>query len=642
MSNISSTSSRTSWEVIKEKALENQNLNADIRVGDGPVQVNAPSFWQRFAVVIGIEKAPVYASREETVANLQDHFDVYFSKELCRLVAETGIDTDKGQCEKLVAEAMQQSKIITQKLTTTIAVPAASTSQAIQEAYLGSLNSLALLRTQFATPQFTPQFCKMKDGKWSVLQPAPHPENFVLSGGGVKGAGYVAWFKAAEKFGVLKNLKRLAGSSAGAITAALIASGMNAEDFEKASNRTSFWRMLTGTSSNSVINAATQLETKGWLSCFSFSGTYAVDHINQEMVGSIQKYFNESKTKDAFNQKIEGILNEKRISNDEKNQLISLYQNIAPPPPHGLFDFWLQKKQPTYMVTFQDLATLTKIDPRFKELTVTGYDVTKKQEIYYNAKDYPDEKIATAVRASMSLPLIFQPILDPKTRDPLEDGSVGSNTPAEVFKGYPQSTTLVLQFQNNGSFNHTVYSIKDGQKADGLEGWVEKKAGEVKEKIEEAVTGNPNFEQRTQSDRNKLYEAGPNAMMVGEGDLGTVSFTASQERIRQAQRQAEIRAAEAFSLGQDQAVDHVFNSLGEAMKGMSSAELKNIIDCYNFNPPQYDPDYAKKARQGDPLPLSTEARRAVSQTLSKEDCCDIVQAAEKELAGRSQAELALS
>ena len=625
-------SSIPAWEGIKEVALENDKLNADIRVGDGPVQVNAPGILDEIEINIGLEKAPIYASREETLTNLSEQFGLDFSQKLRTLIQETGISTDSEQYDNLIESAMKSFGVITQKLTTTIAVPAVSTSQVIQEAHLGSLNSLALLRTQFATPQLTPQFCKMKDGKWSVLQPAPHPENFVLSGGGVKGAGYVAWFKAAEKFGVLKNLKRLAGSSAGAMTAAWIASGMSAEDFEKASNRTSFWRMLTGTSSNSVINAATQLETKGWLSYFSFSGTYAVDHINQEMVGSIQKYFNESKTQASFSQKIEGILNEKSISENEKNELISLYQKIAPPPPHWLFGSWFQKKQPTYMVKFKDLAALAKVDSRFKELTVTGY-VDDKEEKYFNATRTPDLEIATAVRASMALPGAFNRVII--NDEKIEDGGVGSNTPAEVFKGYPQSTTLVLQFQNNGSFNHTVYSIKDGQKADGLEGWVEKKAGEVKEKIEEAVTGNPNFEQRTQSDRNKLYEAGPNAMMVGEGDLGTVSFTASQERIRQAQRQAEIRAAEAFSLGQDQAVDHVFNSLGEAMKGMSSAELKNIIDCYNFNPP-HDSDYANKARQGDALPLSTEARRAVSQTLSKEDCDAISQAAQIELDTRSQ------
>ena len=226
-------SSGPSWEGIKETALENDKLAADIRVSDDAVQVNAPGMLQRFKVAIGFEKAPVYASRDETLTNLREQFGLDFSQKLRTLIQETGIRTDSEEYKTLVTHAMQSFDVITQKLTTTIATPAISTSQAIQEAHLGSLNSLHLLRECFARPQQTPQFCVTKEGKISVLQPAPHPENFVLSGGGVKGAGYVGWFKAAEKFGVLKNLKRIAGSSAGAMTAALIASGMNAEDLKK-------------------------------------------------------------------------------------------------------------------------------------------------------------------------------------------------------------------------------------------------------------------------------------------------------------------------------------------------------------------------------------------------------------------------
>lgn len=635
MSDISSISSSSSWETIKEKALQNDNLNADIRVGDRRVEVNAPSTWQRFKVAIGWEKTPVYASREETLQNLREQFGLDFSQKLRTLVQETGIKTDSAEYTNLMAGAMQSFKVITQKLTTTIETSTVSTSQAIQEADEGALSSLALLRQQFATPQFTPQFCKTSEGKWSVLQAAPHPENFVLSGGGVKGAGYVGWFKAAEQFGVLKNLKRIAGSSAGAMTAALIASGMSAQDFEKASNRTSFWSVLTGTSSDPTINAATKLDKKGWFSDFSFSGTYAVDHLNQEMVGSIKKYFNKFKTKNELEQEIGRL----KLNDQDKVILLDLYQKITPPPPHWLFGSWFQKKKPTYMVTFQDLAALTKIDSRFKELTVTEYDSDKKEERYFNVETTPALAIATAVRGSMALPGAFNPVLINGER--IIDGGAGSNTPAEVFKDLPKEKTLVLQFENNGAFNQTVYNIKDEKKKEGFAEAVEEAVDYVKEKAEEAVTGNPDFAKRTQWDRKKLYDAGPNAEMVTEGNLGTTSFTASQERIRQAQRQAEIRATEAFSLRQDQAVDHVFNSLEEAMKAMNSAELKSIIDFYGFTPPQYDPDYEKKALHGDVLPLATGARRGVSQELSQGDRVAIVEAAEEELRARSQPELPL-
>ncbi|MEI6416803.1 MAG: patatin-like phospholipase family protein, partial [Verrucomicrobiota bacterium] len=645
--NISSMSSSPSWEGIKEGALENDKLNADIRVSDRGIQVNAPSVCQRFKVAIGLEKAPIYASREETLTNLSEQFGLDFSQKLRALIQETGIRTDSEEYRTLVTHAMQSFDVITQKLTTTIAVPAASTSQAIQEAHLGSLNSLALLRTQFAKPQQTPQFCMTKEGQISVLQPAPHAENLVLSGGGVKEAGYVGWFKAAERAGALKKIKRLAGSSAGAITAALMASGMSADDFEKANNRTSFWSILTGNSRDPVINQATQLETKGCLSCFSFSGTYAVDHINQEMVGSINKYFKTFKNSQDFKNKIEEL--ESFGSSSDKEKLENLYKNITPPPPHWLFGSLFQKKQPTYMVTFQDLATLTKIDPRFKELTVTGYDVTNQQEIYYNAKDYPDEKIAKAVRISMSLPFIFQPILNPKTGAVLEDGGIGSNTPTEVFvqegageKELEQARakTLVLGFDNNGRF----YDITS--------------QGIIRKRVDwpsALLSGNPNFQKSSDRDARNLYDAGPNAMDVEHGTLNTTSFLASDSTLHAAQRQAEIRATEAFSLRQNQAelksigqalsdsrnsnhpaVDSLFASLKDAMGAMTSSELENINFFYGLTPPQYDPDHANKARQGDALPLSAEARRAVSQTFFKQDSAAIVQAAQNELTTRFQ------
>lgn len=648
MSNISSISSTSSWETIKEKALENQNLDADIRVSADAIQVNAPSTWQRVTVAIGYRKAPLYPSRDETLENLREQFGVDFSRKLQRLVKETGIKTDSEEYKTLVTHAMQSFDVITQKLATSIAAPTVSTSQAIQEAHKGALTSLARLREKFATPQLTPQFCKTGDGKWSVLQPAPHPENFVLSGGGVKGAGYVGWFKAAEQFGLLKNLKRIAGSSAGAITAAMIASGMSAEDFEKANARTSFWSILTGKSSDPIIKAATQVETKGWISYFSFSGTYAVDRINQEMVGSIKNYLRKFKTQTEFRKEIETILaskvQSKEIQAAEKDQLVQtlteLYPNITPPRPHWLFGSLFQKRKPTYMVTFRDLAALAKIDSRFKELTVTGYSKTKTQEKYFNAERTPHLAIAKAVRGSMALPGAFDPvIIDDEV---IIDGAVGSNTPVEIFTGFPKEKTLVLQFENDGRFNQTVYNIRVKQKAGVVEGWIAKEEGAVVEGIEKAVTDNPNLGKDAQRDRQKLYEAGPNAMMVAEGNLETVSFTASPERIREAQRQAEIRAMEAFSMRQDQAVDHVFSSLKEAMGTMSVAELKNIIEFYDFKPPFYDPDYEKKAGRGEVLPLSTESRRSLSSMLSREDRDTIAQAAATELASRSQSELLLS
>ena len=50
-------------------------------------------------------------------------------------------------------------------------------------------------------------------------------ENLVFSGGGMKGLAYCGAVEVLEKFGILKNIKRYAGSSAGSIMASLLAIG---------------------------------------------------------------------------------------------------------------------------------------------------------------------------------------------------------------------------------------------------------------------------------------------------------------------------------------------------------------------------------------------------------------------------------
>ncbi|XP_050389665.2 uncharacterized protein LOC126808761 [Patella vulgata] len=57
-------------------------------------------------------------------------------------------------------------------------------------------------------------------------------ENLVLEGGGNKGLAYCGAIKYLHEVGVMKNIKRIAGASAGAMTAALITVGYNPEEIE--------------------------------------------------------------------------------------------------------------------------------------------------------------------------------------------------------------------------------------------------------------------------------------------------------------------------------------------------------------------------------------------------------------------------
>ncbi len=65
-------------------------------------------------------------------------------------------------------------------------------------------------------------------------------ENLVFEGGGVRGIAYAGAIEALEEKNVLKNVKRVAGTSAGAITAALVSLNYDAAEITKVVNATDF------------------------------------------------------------------------------------------------------------------------------------------------------------------------------------------------------------------------------------------------------------------------------------------------------------------------------------------------------------------------------------------------------------------
>lgn len=83
-------------------------------------------------------------------------------------------------------------------------------------------------------------------------------------------------------------------------------------------------------------------------------------------------------------------------------------------------------------------------------LSLTGSNLYTGKTVYFNVKTTPDLPVATAVRASMSLPIIFKPVFiasqDPEINGLYIDGGVWNNTPADAFDtDQSQPSTLVLR-----------------------------------------------------------------------------------------------------------------------------------------------------------------------------------------------------
>lgn len=59
-----------------------------------------------------------------------------------------------------------------------------------------------------------------------------HFKNLIFEGGGIKAIAYIGALEVLEKKGILKNIKRVGGTSAGAVTALLLALGFNIEEIK--------------------------------------------------------------------------------------------------------------------------------------------------------------------------------------------------------------------------------------------------------------------------------------------------------------------------------------------------------------------------------------------------------------------------
>lgn len=194
--------------------------------------------------------------------------------------------------------------------------------------------------------------------------------NLIFEGGGVKGIAYAGAITELSARGVLKDVRRVGGTSAGAITAALVAAGADGDYVARAVGGTKFRKFMDD--SFGVIR-----DTQRLLSQF---GWYAGDAFS------------------AWIQKQMYALSDK---------------------PN---------------LTFGQLLELRKADPaRFKELYVVGTNLSSNIPVIFSAEDTPDEPVWRAVRISMSIPLFFASVRAEPLRQVMVDGGVSWNYPVDLF-----------------------------------------------------------------------------------------------------------------------------------------------------------------------------------------------------------------
>ncbi len=269
-----------------------------------------------------------------------------------------------------------------------------------------------------------------KENKIEIIRSYPDYKHIAYEGGGVKGIAYGGANTALTENGVMQNITHVAGSSAGAITAALVALGYSAKSFTNQINKIDFQKLQDVSQPGGWLGNIFGVEV-GLLSEL-YVGAASV---NREIHGEV--FINSGK---ALLTKLREVIQfgiERIIKRATANQLELIRK-------FGIYDAYANNK-----ITFANLADLALICPEenIKQLIVTGAEKVTDNEtrmVLFSALHSPHMEIAEALRISASIPTFFQSVK--YNNKSYIDGGVEQNLPYSVFAS--------PEFQvNNEEFN---------------------------------------------------------------------------------------------------------------------------------------------------------------------------------------------
>lgn len=336
-------------------------------------------------------------------------------------VARQPITTQTPASEPLHHEPQEQASGLASTLGKGAVLPLTSTSQApLAEPSKGEAICEGCGSRQVS-------ISRHQDGSATVTLNHPPLTSLVLSGGGAKGAAYPGAIKALEEQGKLAEIRTLSGSSAGAITAALLAAGMSADEFKALSDEMDFISLLD--SPIKRISLAQHLSGENGKTVAGL-----LEKMKLSKLGSIVELLcNILPRLQSEAALLERIL--KRASSQSVLAQLGAHPELgARPEVAGI----RQRLEQGGGVTFGDLALLGRHIPAIKELNITGTGMFdgRPQMILFNASLTPDMEIARAAHISGSFPVVFsrpeeqhQPFLMQDERLSLQDGGVMLNVP---------------------------------------------------------------------------------------------------------------------------------------------------------------------------------------------------------------------
>lgn len=371
-----------------------------------------------------------------------------------------------------------------------------------------------------------------------ILESQNQPIEYIaFSGGGAKGAGYSGVNKALIDSGIIRGIKALSGSSAGAIAASVIACGISSEEYYELSQNTNMKGLLTKTPKLIPIKN---------------DGQPLLELVDTTIRNVTGRYLNEIDIKEFIKDQIEiaeSVLNVEPNNIEIKSRIEGLKQ-IKDNGCEALFAI-KNKMDHNGSLTFKELETLHIMNPeKFKELIITATRLDNGELVIFNSKNSPDVLIADATRASASFPIVFKPhkingikYIDGGYRDNIpikyfdgqefkkdEDSSAEEiNNLDEIKKSNGQKRTMAFAFGNdmNAEANIAIYSSKK-RITTGSE--IIKFLMDVVLKLLVQVGGAFKYTDEEEKMYQRVRDNSLNTVILGTADVSTLSFDKAQEK----------------------------------------------------------------------------------------------------------------
>lgn len=387
-----------------------------------------------------------------------------------------------------------------------------------------------------------PQFIKTPGNGYAMVRKMPEPEAMVLRGGGAKGVGNGPALDMMQKNGLLDGVNTLVGTSAGALTATLMASGMNGTEFDEFAQQFDM-NLVKSTPDN--YGTLYPMMKGGLVGHKAGEAVRVLDFIS---AAKVSNYLKANWGDPTFISRLAKLCNHLPAAEADQIQI-----RLATLKSQ---DFTSDRSGS--MLTFRDLAIMNALEPsQFKQLHLTGWDTSNNKSTYFNATATPDMPVAIAGRISMSIPVYFESVKydpgDGKGMRSFTDGGVGTNMPSEVVTGeltgnirdQSLSKTLLMTFDENGKAQTILTgNSKPLGVLDHIKGWVKNR-----------VAGN-DLQKTAAHDNAKLLEGKNSSFVTFHGTIGTFDMDADTSEVARARMSAESKSMEQIVMRRD--TDSVF------------------------------------------------------------------------------------